>query len=96
MSSLDQAVETQLKNIETETGTSRDQLKALLLNTNLTKHSELRAHAQSALGLRYGDANALVHFALASDGTRAAEGKSDDDVLSEIYTGSRAALRPVH
>ena len=42
MSTLDQAIETQLKNIELKAGKSRDELKTLLLATGLTKHTELR------------------------------------------------------
>ncbi len=96
MSTLDQAIETQLKNIETKTSTTRDKLKTLLLATSLTKHSELREHAKSTFGLGYGDANALVHFACASSGTFAFDGKSDNDVLDEIYTGPKAPLRSIH
>jgi hypothetical protein len=50
------------------------------------------------LGMGHGDANTLVHVVLESDGQSAAEaaGKTTADVLGEIYTGSRAALRPVH
>ena len=96
MSTLDKAIETQLKNIETKTGKSRNTLQAMLLQTGLTKHGELRTHAQSAFGLGHGDANALVHFACASSGNFAAEGKSGDTVLDEIYTGPKAVLRPIH
>ena len=96
MSTLDQARETQIKNIETKTGQSRNSLKTLLLQTNLTKHTELLEHAKSAFGLSHGDANALVHFARESDGTRAAEGKSEDTLLDELYAGPKAALRPIH
>ena len=96
MSILDQAIETQLKNIETKTGKSRDTLQTILLQTGLAKHGELRTHAQAIFGLGHGDANALVHFVCASSGTFAAEGKSDDTVLDEIYTGIKAALRPIH
>ena len=50
------------------------------------------------LGLGYGDANSLVHYALATDGQSAAEasGLGIDDVLGEIYTGAKAPLRPIH
>jgi hypothetical protein len=50
------------------------------------------------LGLGYGDANTLVHLALASDGQSAAEasGLSSEDVLAAIYTDKKAALRPIH
>ena len=93
MSTLDQAIETQLKNIEIKAGKPRGELKSLLRATGLTKHTELREHAQSTFGLGHGDANALVHFACASSGTFAFEGKSDDAVLDEIYTSAKAALR---
>lgn len=48
------------------------------------------------LGLGHGDANTLVHVVLQSDGTRAAEGKSEGEVLDEIYSGKKAGLRPIH
>ena len=48
------------------------------------------------LGLGHGDANSLVHAILQSDGTRAAEGKSEDAVLDEIYSGAKAGFRPIH
>lgn len=48
------------------------------------------------LGLGHGDANTLVHVILQSDGTRASEGKSEDAVLDEIYSGAKAGFRPIH
>jgi hypothetical protein len=38
----------------------------------------------------------LVHAIFASDGTRAADGKSTDAVLDEIYSGAKAGFRPIH
>ncbi len=98
MGTLDQAVETQLKNIEAKTGKNRQELTAILLTSGLTRHSELREFGMNQLGLGHGDANALVHFALKSDGSRDAEsrGLSEDAVLDEIYSGPKAALRPIH
>ena len=96
MSTLDQAIETQLKNIEIKAGKLRGELKSLLRATGLTKHTELREHAQSTFGLGHGDANALVHFACASSATFTFDGKSDNDVLDEIYTGPKAPLRSIH
>lgn len=96
MSTLDQAVQTQLNNIQKKTGKSLDELADILKRTGLTKHSEIRSMFQREFGLGYGDANTLVHVMLKSDGTRAAEGKSTGDVLDEIYSGPKAALRPIH
>jgi len=98
MSKLDQATETQLKNIQTKTGKSLDELSAIIRQSGLTKHGELRELLQRDLGLGYGDANALVHYALQSDGTRAAQaaGLTTDAVLDGIYSGAKADLRPIH
>ncbi len=98
MSSLDKAVETQINNIQTKTGKSLDELAALIKQSGLTKHSEIREMLMRDLGLGHGDANTLVHVALQSDGQRAAEaqGLSLEDVVNEIYAGGKAPLRPIH
>ena len=98
MSSLDQARETQLKNIQTKTGKSLDLLRAHIQKSGLAKHGEIRSMLMKDFGLGHGDANTLVHAALQSDGQSAAMAKaaSTGDVLDEIYTGPKAALRPVH
>lgn len=98
MSTLDQARETQLKNIQTKTGKSLAEVTALIQSSGLTKHGEIREMLMRELGLGYGDANSLVHYALQSDGQSAAEAKeaSPDDVLDEIYSGAKADLRPIH
>ena len=96
MSSLDQAVQTQINNIQKKTGMSLDELSAIVKKSGLTKHGEIRDMLKEKLGLGHGDANTLVHVVLQSDGTRAAEGKSEDAVLDEIYSGAKAGFRPIH
>jgi hypothetical protein len=96
MDSLDKAVQTQINNIQKKTGKSLDQLAAIVKKSGLTKHGEIRDMLKQKLGLGHGDANTLVHVVLKSDGTRAAEGKSEDQVLDEIYTGAKAGFRPIH
>lgn len=98
MGSLDAARETQLANIQNRTGKSLADLRALIAQSGLARHGEIRAMLQDKLGLGYGDANVLVHFALASDGQSAAQasGATTDDVLAGIYAGKKAALRPIH
>jgi hypothetical protein len=53
---------------------------------------------QEKLGLGYGDANTLVHYALQSDGTRqaAVQEMTIPEVMDQIYTEKKAALRPIH
>lgn len=96
MSSLDKAVQTQLENIQKKTGRSLAELASAAQKSGLTKHGELRDMFKEKFGLGHGDANSLVHAILKSDGTRSAEGKSADAVLDEIYTGAKAAQRPIH
>jgi hypothetical protein len=96
MSSLDQAVQTQLENIQKKTGKSLDELAGIVRQSGLTKHGEIRDYLKRELGLGHGDANALVHAVLQSDGQRAAEGRSSGQVLEEIYTGGKAHMRPIH
>ena len=96
MSSLDQAIQTQIDNIQKKTGKSLDELTVLVKSSGLTKHGEIRDMFKRDLGLGHGDANALVHMVRQSDGTRAAEGKSETEVLDEIYSGKKADLRPIH
>jgi hypothetical protein len=96
MSSLDKAFQTQLENIQKRTGKSLDELATIVHKSGLTKHGEIRDYLKGELGLGHGDANALVHAVLKSDGQRAAEGKGEDAILDEIYSGAKAGFRPIH
>ena len=96
MSSLDKATQTQLDNIQKKTGKTFDELAAIIHQSGLSKHGEIRDYLKRELALGHGDANALVHAVLKSDGQRAAEGKAEDAVLDEIYSGAKAGFRPIH
>jgi hypothetical protein len=98
MSSVEKASENQIKNIQARTGKSAAELEQIIRACGLSKHSELREMLMRKLGLGYGDANALVHFVLKSDGERAAQvsGAGLEDVLAGIYAGGKAGLRPIH
>ena len=98
MDTLDKARMTQLQNIQTKTGKTLDQLRAIIAESGLSKHSEIRDMFIATFGLGFGDASMLVHYAQASDGQTAAEasGASTDDVLAAIYSGAKSGLRPIH
>jgi hypothetical protein len=98
MSSLDKARETQLANIQSKTGKSLDELRGILQSSGFTKHSELRNFVMEKYHLGFGDAAMLVHFALGTDGQTAAQesGASLEEILADIYSGAKSALRPVH
>jgi hypothetical protein len=95
---MDKALATQLANIEKRTGKTLDELKGLVHSCGLQKHGEIREYLKRELGMGHGDANTLVHVALQSDGASAAAaaGRTADGVLGEIYSGPKAALRPIH
>jgi hypothetical protein len=98
MGTVEQALATQLANIEKRSGKSLAELVALVKGCGLAKHGEIRDWLKRELGLGHGDANTLVHRALKSDGASAAvaAGASNEDVLTEIYSGAKAAQRPIH
>lgn len=96
MDTLDKAIQTQISNIQKKTGMTLKELSAFIKKSGLSKHGEIREMLKQKLGLGHGDANTLVHVVFKSDGTRAAEGKSTDSVLDEIYTGAKTGFRPIH
>lgn len=98
MNSVDKAFETQLNNIQTQTGKSLDELYTLIRMSGLTKHGEIRDLLKRDLGLGYGDANTLARFFLQSDGQPAAQatGPTTDELVSALYTGAKADLRSTY
>jgi D-alanyl-D-alanine carboxypeptidase len=89
---IDQAVQTQLANIEQRTGKTLAQLEKIVRDSGLSKHGELVAMLKADLGMGHGDANTLVHHTKKAEGGAVTSG----DVVDDIYTGAKAPLRPVH
>lgn len=90
---IDKAYQSQLNNIQAKTNRSLDQLFDLIRKSGLAKHGEIRDMLKSTLDIGYGDANTLAHFFL---NPPSASPVSGDDVLNEIYSGPKSALRPIH
>jgi hypothetical protein len=91
---MDKALATQLANIEKRTGKTVAQLTQIVRSSQLARHGELVAMLKQDLGMGHGDANTLIHYVKRADG--AAPGAAREDVIDEIYSGPKAALRPVH
>ena len=91
MTDLDHAVAQQLANMERRTGKSLAQLSAVVQHSGLAKHGELVTMLKSTLGMGHGDANLLVHLVRG-----AATATSTPDTLASLYSGPKAALRPIH
>ena len=96
MSSLDQAVQSHLNNIQKKTGKSLDEIAVIVKKSGFSKHAEIREMLMRNQGLSYGDANAVVHAVLHSDGKRQAENKSLEQVVDGIYSGAKAGMRPIY
>ena len=93
--STDQALETQIRNIQQKTGKTLDEIFALIRNSGLNKHGEIRDMLKRDMGMGHGDANVAVHLYLKSTGEASTAG-ARADVLTEIYSGVKAHLRPIH
>ena len=109
MATPEQALATQLKNIETRCGKSPAALYALLAGCGLERVSEQRSWLMAQTGLGYGDANTIVLLAKKQPAAAVAAGAagapaaasvaaatSAGDPLDAIYAGSKAPLRPLH
>lgn len=93
MSSVDEATQTQIRNIEAQTGHSLDELIATGLATGATKHKALQAYFTETYGLTYGNANVVAIFA--RDRLKGASGEEANFVDAQ-YEGKKAALRPLY
>lgn len=93
---MDKALATQLANIEKRTNKTLGQLTKIVLGSDLASHGELVAMLKQDLGMGHGDANTLIHHIKRAGGPTGAVARSAGDLLDEIYSGPKAALRPVH
>lgn len=93
MSTPEQALATQLRNIEAKTGQDLAALRLAIAGSGKSKHGEVRTWLMETYGLGYGDANTLAHVARDAP---AAPGDGAADPLDDIYTGKKAHLRSIH
>ena len=92
MSSVDRAFETQLTNIQKRTGKTLDELYEIIRKSGLAKHGEIVNMLKRELGMGHGDASTLVKFFMSAGEKEV----TADDAVNEIYSGAKAALRPIH
>lgn len=93
------ALLTQLGNIQKKTGKSLAELHAAVAASGAVKHGEKRSWLMEHFGLGHGDANTVVHTMTNPPpglGAAPAAAAASGDPLDAIYTGPKAALRPVH
>jgi hypothetical protein len=93
MSRVDEATQTQIRNIEAQTGKSLEELTQAGLATGLTKHKELHNYFADTYGLTYGNANVLAVFT--RDKMKGDAGEEENFVDAQ-YAGKKAELRPIY
>jgi len=98
MNVVDKATETQIQSIQTRTGKTLDELFAIIRESGLSKHGEIREMLKRDLNMGYGDANALAAAFLksVSQGATPAAEVATADVVGAIYAGAKGELRPIH
>jgi hypothetical protein len=101
MGAVEQAIQTQLSNIQKKTGKTLEQLTKAALASGFKKHGEIRDYLKKEFSLGHGDANTLAHVTIAPEkylpkSEDAPSVATADDPLDAIYTGPKAWMRPIH
>src|SRR5258708_20275933 len=89
MSTADEGLEAQVRNIEQRYGKPLGEWIALVKESGLTKHTDIVAMLKSQYGMSHGSAHRVALKA------REAEASGRDPV-SELYSGKKASLKPLH
>jgi hypothetical protein len=92
MSTVDEAKESAIRNLEEKTGRSIAEWIAAVKASGLAKHGQIVAHLKSEHGLTHGYANMVALRALAAD----EPAKCGDDLVAAQYAGPKAALKPLY
>lgn len=92
MSSVEDATQTQVANIERSTGRSLTEWIALIRASGLEKHGEMVSMLKSEHGLGHGNANLLAIKARAADDAP----RDEAAVVDSHYEGDKASLRPLY
>jgi hypothetical protein len=98
MSSVDSAIDAQVRNIEAQYGKTVAEWMAIIQQSGKTKHGEIMALLKTEYGMTHGNANRIALIARDADtatNVRAQEAAGIDP-LAAMYEGKKAALKPAH
>jgi predicted transport protein len=96
MSTVDEALQTQIRNIEEKYGKSLAEWIVLIRESGITKHTEIIAMLKSQYGVTHGSANRLALIAREADAASIAAKASGSDPIDDMYSGKKAGLKPLH
>lgn len=88
--SLDKATQTQISNIEKNTGKKLEEWIKIVNKSGFAKHGELVSFLKEKHGFTHGNANVVVHFAKQS---HAGAAENSDDLITAQYKG-KENLKP--
>ncbi len=98
MSTVDEGLEAQIRNIEQQYGKSLNEWIAIVKESGLTKHTDMVAMLKSQYGMSHGSAHRVALKAREADAVsiaKAAEA-SGRDPAALLYGSKKAGLKPLH
>jgi len=98
MSTVDEGLEAQIRNIEQQYGKTLSEWIAIVKESGLTKHTDMVAMLKSQYSMSHGSAHRVALKAREADAAsivKAAEASGRDPV-AELYSGKKAGLKPLH
>jgi Domain of unknown function (DUF5655)/Domain of unknown function (DUF4287) len=98
MSTVDEGLEAQIRNIEQRYGKLLSEWIAIVRESGLTKHTDIVAMLKSQYSMSHGSAHRVALKAREADAAsiaKAAEASGRDPV-AELYSGKKAGLKPLH
>jgi Domain of unknown function (DUF5655)/Domain of unknown function (DUF4287) len=98
MSTVDEGIQAQIRNIERQYGKPLGEWIALIKESGLTKHTEIVALLKSQYGMSHGSAHRVALKAREADTTSPVEAAeaSGRDPVADLYSGKKAGLKPLH
>jgi hypothetical protein len=98
MSSVDEGLEAQIRNIEQQYGKPLSEWIAIVKESGLTKHTDMVAMLKSTYGMSHGSAHRVALKGRETDTAsilQAAKAAGSDPV-TDLYNGKKAGLKPLH
>jgi hypothetical protein len=92
MSTADEGIAAQVRNIEARYGQPMSEWFALIAASGLAKHTEVVAMLKAEYGMAHGAAHRVSLLARQA----AAPAPTSADALDTLYTGKKVGLRPLH
>ncbi len=98
MSTVDEGLQAQIRNIERQYGKPLGEWIALIKESGLTKHTEIVAMLKSQYDMSHGSAHRVALKAREADAASLVEAAeaSGRDPVAELYSGKKAGLKPLH